>query len=143
MNVRALAISLAFLGAACQTPAGNVFKAIVLQPDGSYAMPVALRDRTGLITAIEPVNGEWSSGDLPTVKLDGVYPMSVVVSWGTGACVDDTGLSFDRTADGYNVNIQVHSGLVFACSAQLLVRGLRVRLSESVPIGSITVQGGE
>lgn len=143
MSLRTTAILLTFLAAACQAPAGKVFKATVVQPDGSYPMPVALGDQTGLVTAIEPANGTWSSGDLPSIQVDVGDPNSVIVSWGTGACVDDTGLSFDRTTTGYSLSIQVHSGLILGCTAQLLVRGLRVRFSAAVPANSISVQGGE
>ena len=143
MRTWTLSILIALVASACQTPAGTVFKANVTQPDGSYSMPVALGDQTGLVTAIESTSGDWSNGSLPAVQQDPAEPHAVLVSWGTGACDDATGLSFDASDAGYSLVIHIDEGFnLGGCTAQLLIRGLRVRFSKAIPTDSITVLGG-
>jgi len=93
-------ILLALCASACQTPAGTVFKANVMQSDWSHSMPVVLGDQTGLVTAIESTSTDWSNGSLPTVREDMDDPHAVIVSWGTGACDKATGLSFHDSPAG-------------------------------------------
>jgi hypothetical protein len=137
-----LVILVAFCASACQTPAGTVFKANVMQPDASYSMPVALGDQTGLVTAIESATGD-GSGSLPAVQEDPDDPHAVIVSWGTGACDKATGLSFEGFDAGYRLDIQIDEGFnLTGCTAQVVIRGLRVRFSKGIPVDSITVRGG-
>ena len=111
------------------------------QPDGSYAMPVVLGDQTGLVTAIESAPGE-GGGDLPSVQPDPDDPNAVNVTWGTGACDDDTGIALQRSGARFRMDIVVNAGFSLGCTAQLLFRGLRVRFSEAVPADAIDVFGG-
>lgn len=141
--MKALTLTLALVGvlSACQASLGTEFRATVVQPDGSYAMPVVLSDQTGLVTAIESAPGD-GAGALPSVQPDPADSNAVIVSWGTGACDDDTGVTLQRSATGFRMDIVVSSGFDLGCTAQLLIRGLRVRLSETVPVDAIEVSGG-
>jgi len=127
---------------ACQSPAGAQFHATVVQPDGSYPMPVVLGDETGLVTGIGSVRDGMTGGDLPAAVADPTEPTAVFVSWGTGACDSDTTLSFQGTGGSYSLDIAVHSRLSLGCTAQLLVRGLRIEFSQHVPADAIHVSGG-
>jgi hypothetical protein len=139
--MKALTLALVVMVSACQAPAGTQFRATVVQPDGSYAMPVVLGDQTGLVTAIEAAPGDGGS-ERPSVQPDPDDPNAVIVSWGTGACDDDTAVALRRSGAGFRMDIVVHEGLNLGCTAQLLFRGLRVRFSESVPDDAIDVFGG-
>src|SRR5262245_6981723 len=108
---------------------------------GSYPMPVVLGDETGLVTAIESASGDGSAG-LPQVKPDPQNPNAVIVSWGTGACDDGTAVSVQRAGAGLRLDLAVHSGFDLGCTAQLLIRGLRIQFSEVVPANSIVAHGG-
>jgi len=141
MRTWTLSILLAFFASACQTPAGTVFKANVT--DGSHSMPVVLGDQTGLVTAIESTTGDWSNGGLPAVRGDLDDPHAVIVSWGTGACDKASSLSFHDSDAGFRLDIQIDEGFnLTGCTADLLIRGLRVRFSKAIPLTSITVIGG-
>jgi hypothetical protein len=100
-----------------------------------------LGDQTGLVTAIESAPGE-GDGEGPSVRPDPDDPKAVIVSWGTGACDDDTGVALQRSGAGFRMDIDVHEGFNLGCTAQLLFRGLRVRFSEAVPADAIDVFGG-
>jgi hypothetical protein len=136
-----LACLLAVSATACDKPAGTPFRTTVLQPDGSYPIPVLLGDQTGLVVAIESAVVE-DPGGLPNVRPDPVDPNAVIVVWGTGACDDDVDVSFRRSSPGYRLDIEVHAGFTFGCSAQLLFRALRIRFSEAVPAATIAAHGG-
>jgi hypothetical protein len=104
-------------------------------------MAVVLGDETGLVTAIESAMGE-STGELPGVRPDPDDPNAVIVSWGTGACDDETAVTMQRSGGGLRVGITVNAGFSLGCTAQLVFRGLRVTFSEPVPADSIQVSGG-
>lgn len=143
MKASTLAILLAVLMTACQPPGGTLFRATVLQPDDSYPIPVVLGDQTGLVIAIESAPGDSAIGDLPLVKPDPDDPNAVIVSWGTGACDDDVAVSFERSGARYRLAMEVHDGFSLGgCTAQLLIRGLRIEFSTAIPADSIAASVG-
>lgn len=142
MKVLTLALFVGVFTTACLQPAGTLFRATALQPDGAYPMPVTLGDETGFVVAIESAPGDYGDGDLPHVQSDPEDPNAVIVSWGTGACDDDTAASFKGAAAGYRLDLDVNEGFPVACSAQLLIRGLRIRFSTPIPADTIGVFGG-
>src|SRR5919112_1638047 len=100
--MKALTLALVAVVSGCQSPLGTQFRATVVQPDASYPMPVVLGDQTGLVTAIESAPGD-RAGLLPSVKADPDDSNAVIVSWGTGACDDDTGVSLQRLSAGFRM----------------------------------------
>jgi hypothetical protein len=141
MKAWTVASLIVIVTAACQ-PAGALFNTTVHQPDGSYPMPVVLGDQTGLVIGIEPTVGDFPRGDLPNVQPAQDDPNAVIVSWGTGACDDDSAVSFQRSEAGYRLTVVVHGGFSMGCTAQLLIRTLQIRFSEAIPASSILAIGG-
>jgi len=139
--MKGLTLALVAVLSSCQAPAGTQFRATVVQPDGSYAMPVVLGDQTGLVTAIESAPFEGYV-ELPSVRPDPNDPNAVIVSWGTGACDDDTSLALQRSGPGFRIDIAVNAGFTLACTAQLLYRGLRIQFSTAVSADAFDVFGG-
>lgn len=143
MKVSTMVLLLAVLMTACQGPAGTTFGATLIQPDGSYPITVVLGDQIGLVTAIDSASGDWNGGDLPLVEPDPDDANAVILSWGTGACDDDTAVSFQRSGAGYRLDVEVHDGFnLGGCTAQLLIRRLVIRFAEAVPANSIVAFGG-
>jgi hypothetical protein len=143
MKALALGALLVVAAAACGTPAGAVFKTTAIQPDGSYPMPVALGDLTGLVVAIESAMGEPAGAfDEPSVRQDPNDAKAVILTFFTGACDDDAAVSFRRSDTGFVLRVDVREGFSLGgCTAQLLIRGLRIRLSEPVTVDSIAALG--
>jgi hypothetical protein len=139
--MKALTLALVAVLSACHAPAGTQFRTTVVQPDGSYAMPVVLGDQTGLVSAIESVPGQ-AGAELPSVGPDADDPSAVIVTWGTGACDDDTTLALQRSGLGFRIDIAVNAGFNLACTAQILIRGLRIQFSEPVSADAFEVFGG-
>ena len=131
--------SLVAITTACS--GGTVFKATVRQPDGSYALEVGLQDYTGLVTAVEATDGEGGDGALPLVAQDPADPNAVSVIWATGAC-DDVSMAFQKADVGYRLDVDAHERIGLGCTAQLLIRGLRIRFSKPIAADSIAASGG-
>ena len=139
--MKTLALVLAVALSACQSPPGTQFRATTVQPDGSYPMPVVLGDQTGLVVAIKSAPGDGSAR-LPSVQPDLGDPKAIIVTWGTGACDDDTGIGLQRSGDRFQMRIAVNSGIDLGCTSQLLARGLWVQFSEAVDADAFDVSGG-
>jgi hypothetical protein len=144
MKAPALGVLLVIAAGACVPPAGAIFKTTAVQPDGYYPMPVTLGDQTGLVTAIESAMGDARGGfDEPNVRRDPDDAKAVILTFFTGACDDDTAVSLRRSGGGFDLRVEVHDGFSLGgCTAQLLIRGLRIRFSEPVAAGSIIALGG-
>ena len=121
-------------------PAGTVFEATLAQPDGSSAMPVILGDRTGLVRSIAPATGgPGGAFDQLSIATDPADPNTLLVTWITGMCEDNTTISFIRLDAGFGLYLYVNGGIGFGgCPAAALTRELRVTLSEPVAPGTIT-----
>jgi hypothetical protein len=126
---------LALLLAACGAPpAGTRFEATVAAPDGSYAMPVILGDSTGLVRSIAAAPGEPGEGfDRLSITTDPQDANALLVAWPSGACEDNTTMSFVRLNEGFGLYAYVNGGIAFGgCPAILLFRRIRIVLSEPV-----------
>jgi hypothetical protein len=125
--------------AGCLAPAGRLFTTTAEQPDGSSSMPVTLWDQTGLVTAIESASGDPGTGvDRPNVRPDPRDASAVVLTFFTGACDRDTVVSLQRSGTGYELQVAVRGAMILGpCTAQLLIRGLRIRFSQPVAPDSI------
>jgi hypothetical protein len=126
---------------ACLPPGGTLFKATVRQPDGSYPLEVVLGDATGRVIAVEPGLGHGNGSGLPLVEPDPDDPNAVIISWATGAC-DDVAMSFQPSNTGYRLDVDAHERIGLGCTAQLLIRGLRIQFSEPISADSIIASGG-
>lgn len=142
MRIFALAFLLAAVSTACQPPAGTLFRTTVVEPDGSYPMPVVLGDQTGLVVSVEPAPGVNPDSHLPNIQPDPTDPNALILSWGTGACDDESVVSFQRSATGLRLDVEVRNGFSLGgCIGMLLFRGLRIRFSTPIP-DSIEAFGG-
>jgi hypothetical protein len=141
MRVLALGVFLTLTMAACLRPAGTLFETTVSQPDGSYPMPVALGDQTGIVTAIEPALGDSSARTEPLVEPDPADAKNVLVSWIGGACDNDVALSLQRSGSTFALHLDVHGKLGLGCPAVGLIRGLRIRFSEPIRADAINPSG--
>ena len=133
-----LGLSLAVVVAACLPPAGTLFRATLSMPDGSHSLPVALGDQTGLVVEIEPTEGDPTVGSEPLVRADPTDPNAFIVTWIGGACDNDAAIAFRPSGSGYAIDLEVHEKVVMGCVALGILRGLRIRTSTPVPLGSIT-----
>jgi hypothetical protein len=120
-----------------------VFKATVHEPDGSYPLEVVLGDETGQVVAVEAaleaVPIEISL--LPLVEQDPADPNAVLLSWATGAC-DDVAIALRKSDTGYEINVDAHERIGLGCTAQLLLRSLRIRFAAPISADAITASGG-
>jgi len=125
------------VGAACLAPSGTLFETTVTMPDGSYPMPVALRDQTGLVVAIEPALDESAAGKNLFVGPDPADPRSVLVTWFGGACDNDVAMSLTRAEGIHFLFLDTHGKLGLGCPALGLTRGVAIRFSEPIPVNTI------
>lgn len=140
MRAFATGLVLAIVVGACLPPAGRLFRTTLSNPDGAYPLPVALGDETELVTGIEPALPDPRASLEVTVQQDSADPRARIVTWVGGACDDDAALSFRPSGSEYELHLEVHAGLG-SCVALGVVRGLRIKLSESIPLGSIRASG--
>jgi hypothetical protein len=144
MKALILGALLVIAAGACLPPAGVIFKAtVVQQPDDSYPMAVTLGDQTGLVTAIESADGDTTGSFAELdVRPDPDDAKAVILTFFTGACDDETVVSLQRSDVVFHLRVEVRAGFSLGCTAQLLIRGLRIQFSEPVAAGSIVALGG-
>lgn len=132
MRRPAAALLAAIVVSACGgDPAGTLFRTTVAGADGSYAQEVVLGDQTGLVTRIDPtVWDDQSAFDSPTVASDEHDPNALVLRWGNGAC-DRPAIAFSRSGDRFDLRLDPREK-VGACMAILLLRSIRIHLSEPI-----------
>jgi len=140
-NAVGAAVFVVVVVAACLSPSGTMFKATVRQPDGSYPLEVVLDDYTGKVTGIEAASEEAAGGDSAMVQSDPADVNAVTLTWATGAC-DDVSIAFRRSDEGYRLDVDADERIGLGCTAQLLIRRLRVRFSEPISANEITASGG-
>ena len=104
-------------------------------------MPVVLGDQTGLVVSVEPALGVNPDQHLPNIQPDPTDPNALILSWGTGACDDESVVSVKRSGTGLRLDVEVRSGFNLGCMGLLVFRGLRIRLSTPIP-DSIEAFGG-
>jgi hypothetical protein len=136
--IASLGLVLAIVAAACLPPAGTLFKTTVVQPDGSYPLPVALGDQTGLVTAIEPIVADGSGSFELAVKADPDNANALILTWIGGACDDDVAIALARSESGFSLFLDTKAGFG-ACMALGLFRAIRIRVSEPIAADSIAV----
>lgn len=123
--------------AAARTPPGTVFRAE--SPEfHDQVLSMALGDQTGLVTAIERPR-DWANSD-PAAQTAADGGRSLLVAWEHGGCDAAAILTFDRSPSGYRLDIRADHGFGIGCSELCIVEGLRIRFSEPVPPGSISVR---
>src|SRR5262245_21934619 len=116
MRTLASGLLVAIAAAACLPVNGPQFHTTLTLADGSYPLPVALGDETGVVVGIEPGPPDMSAGDLA------VYPEPIdanafVASWLGGMCDSDAELSLlrRRSGPGYVLAIHVNEKLGLGC----------------------------
>lgn len=141
-----LSLALGVLIAACSPPpAGQLWKTTLPNSEAG-GLPVVLRDETGLVTSIEPLALDPSQvSSVPAVQADPNDPSALLVTW-LGRCDTDAELGLKRSHRGtgqYELNVSPGSpsGLGGGCAPVAVGRGIRVRTSSAVPVGSIVVNG--
>ena len=139
--MKALAAFVLLVGVVAACAGGNLYRATVREPDGSYPLDVVLVDHTGRVTAVEAVSADGDNESLPQVQQDSADPNAVIVRWATGAC-DDVSMSFRQSDAGYRLDVDAHERIGLGCTAQLLFRDLRIRFSAPVSADSIVALGG-
>jgi hypothetical protein len=122
---------------AARTPPGTVFR--TESPEfHDQLMSMVLGDQTGLVTAIERPS-DWANSD-PAGQTAADGGSSLLVAWEHGGCDAAAILTFDRSASGYRLDIRADHGFRIGCSELCIVEELRIRLSEPVPPGAISVR---
>lgn len=137
-----LAPAVALAVAACAKPPGTLWELrISSDPPGlSNLIPVVLGDQTGLVTGLEAVVAEPVGGLAEAaVQRDPQDGKAVILTWATGACDDETVIAFQRAAERFSLDVQVRNGFDMGCTGNLVLRGLRIQLSEPVDASSISV----
>jgi hypothetical protein len=102
-------------------------------------LPVVLRDSTGMVTAIEPVTNPTGESAVPELVPDPVDPKAFVVTWIGGPCERDATLSFAPDAEGYLLVLT--AGQRGECPLIGYPRGVRIKMTDAIPISSIEVTG--
>jgi hypothetical protein len=127
--------------AACGGPPGTQFHATLSAPDGAYPLPVTLGDTTGLVVGVRA--SQFSPADFRDagVLADPAEPRAFIVTWLGGACDSDAVLAFRTTTSGYDIELGIHEKLGLGCTAQGILRGLRVETSAPISLSTITISG--
>ena len=141
IGIVAFALLVAAVSMGCERPAGNLFRATVAGPEGEYPMPVVLGDQTGLVVSVEPAQGVNPDQHLPNIQPDPTDPNALILSWGTGACDDESVVLVKRSGTGLRLDVEVRNGFSLGCMGLLVFRGLRIKLSTPIP-DSIEAFGG-
>ena len=106
-------------------------------------VPVVLRDKTGLVTAIGPADVAELEQWAPTVHQDPSDSNAFVVTWMGGPCEQDVALylaSQDVGRVGDYV-LDLAASQKGDCPAIGYPRGVRVETSSPIPVTSIEVRG--
>ncbi len=141
MRHLALAILLAVAAAACG-PAGRLFHTTLTSADGSYPLPVTLGDQTDLVVGIEQGPTEPFPDVEPSVRSDPADPRAFIVTWLGGACEDESVVVLHPNSEGYDMAVSARGRLFASCPAIAILRAIRIRTSEPIPIELIIMVGG-
>lgn len=131
------------LASCLPAPTGRLWRT-TLSSAGQEALPVTLRDETGLVTGIEPAPMDAADAPgLPAVQADPSDPLAFLVIW-LGGCDTDAQLGFQpshQASGQYELHVSMGSpgGLGGGCAPVAVGRGLRIHTTTPIPIGSIAV----
>jgi hypothetical protein len=136
------AILMAIL-ASCGGPPGTLFHATLTDAAGAYPLPVTLGDTTGLVLGVRA--GQFDPADFRDAGIlaDPAEPEAFIVTWLGGACDSDAVLTFRTTGSGYDIELAEHQKLGLGCTAQGILRGLRVETSAPILLSTITISGAK
>ncbi len=131
--------------AACTGPAsGRQFTAVLQVSDEVPPLPVVLNDETGLVTGIAsaPMDPGAAYAE-PAVRADPTDPNAFIISWLGGACDNDAALTFKRMEGVYVLNVAVNGKFGFpgGCTANGILRDVRIVTSSPIPLDSIVAAG--
>lgn len=132
-----MSLAAAVVSGCAANPDGTLYRTTVNGPDGSSPQEVVLGDATGLVTGIEPAPvDDPNAFDPPTVSADPDDPNALVLRWSNGAC-DHAAIAFKRSGARFVISIDPRTPMFGSCTANLLFRSIRIRLSEPIGPNSI------
>ena len=125
----------------CGPPAGRRFHTTLTTPDGSHSLPGTLGDQTNLVVGLEPGPIDPFPAADPAVRSDPADPNAMILTWVGGACEDESVVVFHPGGGRYDLAVSPRAGLFGSCPAIGILRAVRIRTSEPVPIDLIDVIG--
>lgn len=142
-------IAVSLLGAAAAfaflRPASSPqFSAVLQVAAEAPPLPVVLSDETGLVTGIASApkdpGGRYAG---LSVRADPTDPNAFIVSWLGGACDNDASLTLSRHEGNYILNVMIHGKFGFpgGCTANGILRDVRIVTSSPIPVESIIAAG--
>jgi hypothetical protein len=140
--VRATALAIVvLLVSACSSATGQSYQTTLVQPDGTYPLPIVLTDQARLVTAVEQADPPAGAGSGVEVRNGEHDPNSLIVTWLGGLCDNDVAADLWQSDSGYNLHLAFHGKLGLGCPAAGIMRAFRIKTSTPIDASTVKLTG--